>query len=359
MTWTRSLSTRFSPARSVLSVLSSRFSSHLSSHLSLPSTYPASFLSFSNRSKKNQIQSCSNIRKLRFFSTEEVTEIESPTVYFNRAWQKLEDKIGAQNMCFPKEIIFLMGAPGSGKGTHTKFLMQSRGITTPPIVISKLLKETPDTTKLIENGDMISDSIVLEILLSKLLEAETLVGAIVDGFPRTKGQVECTKLIFDRVMEQRTRYYHQPQLRHKFRRPLFRMVVLYIDEETSVKRQLRRGQLARTHNEWVEKTAQGDYIEERATDFDEELIRKRYRVFQAHFETILRLKEHFRFHLIDASATIDHVREKILQQLQYQSSWELGQETFDFLSDVPIANDINVHARQAMVQRLIKLPFER
>ena len=38
-------------------------------------------------------------------------EIKDPAIIFNNVWNKLEKKYGLENMRFPKEIIWLMGAP--------------------------------------------------------------------------------------------------------------------------------------------------------------------------------------------------------------------------------------------------------
>ena len=44
-----------------------------------------------------------------------------------------------RDLLLPKEIIFVLGAPGSGKGTHSARIMEQRGITAEPIVMSNLL----------------------------------------------------------------------------------------------------------------------------------------------------------------------------------------------------------------------------
>jgi adenylate kinase len=41
-----------------------------------------------------------------------------------------------------------IGAPGSGKGTNTPFILRERGITAPPIVMSDLLAEYIERSKL-------------------------------------------------------------------------------------------------------------------------------------------------------------------------------------------------------------------
>lgn len=50
---------------------------------------------------------------------------------------------------------------------------------------------------------------------------------------------------------------------------MFRICVLYVDEDISVQRQLARGRMIREHNLEVKKTGQGVLWEERVTDNDE------------------------------------------------------------------------------------------
>jgi adenylate kinase len=74
-----------------------------------------------------------------------------------------------------------------------------RGITAPPIVISQLL-DTPEARAIKARGAMVGDREVVGILWRKLLEPEQQNGALLDGFPRTKVQVECLKLLFDEMI---------------------------------------------------------------------------------------------------------------------------------------------------------------
>jgi adenylate kinase len=50
---------------------------------------------------------------------------------------------------------------------------------------------------------------------------------------------------------------------------VFRISVLYVDEEISVQRQLARGRMIREHNVEVKKAGQGVFWEERVTDNNE------------------------------------------------------------------------------------------
>src|SRR5215204_2890390 len=116
-------------------------------------------------------------------------EIKDAQLIFNTVWERLEDEIGHDKLRFPKELILLGGAPGAGKGTQTRFIMKARGLTRPPIVISELLT-TPEAEKIKEQGGMVGDKEVIGILLRKLLQEEFRDGALLDGFPRTRVQVE-------------------------------------------------------------------------------------------------------------------------------------------------------------------------
>ena len=115
-------------------------------------------------------------------------EIKDAQVIFKNVWETLEEEIGHENLRFPKELILLGGAPGSGKGTQTQFIMGVRGLTCPPIVVSSLLT-TPAAKAIKDAGGLVGDKEVFEILLHKLLEPPFRDGAVLDGFPRTKVQV--------------------------------------------------------------------------------------------------------------------------------------------------------------------------
>ena len=74
-------------------------------------------------------------------------EIKDAQLIFESVWESLEAEIGLQNLRFPKEIILLGGAPGAGKGTNTAFILRTRGLTCPPVVVSALL-DSPEARRL-------------------------------------------------------------------------------------------------------------------------------------------------------------------------------------------------------------------
>lgn len=284
-------------------------------------------------------------------------EVKDVRVIFKPIWEDLEDEIGKENLRFPKEIILLGGAPGAGKGTHTRFIMQARGLTCPPIVISELLT-TPEAEKIKAQGGMVGDKEVISLLLRKLLDPQFRDGVVLDGFPRTQVQVECLKLLVDKINQLHNEHANTPLAMH-FRRPTIHAMVLFVSESTSIARQLNRGREIAEHNRKVAETGVGRPIEQRATDMSEETVRRRYRVFKEQTWTALTsLKQLYHYHFINAEGPIDEVEENILKELQYQSSLELDPRTFQRLRTLPLADEITLHARQEMVKRLDSYELE-
>jgi adenylate kinase len=278
-------------------------------------------------------------------------EIKDAPLIFEQVWSQLVQERGLENMVFPKEIMWLGGAPGSGKGTNTPFILRERGLTAAPIVVSDLL-DTPEMRALKDRGQFVGDREVIEALLRKLLEPAYQTGVVVDGFPRTKVQAEAVKLLHDQIMQLRTTYWGTPTGK-RFRRPIFRITVLFVGEQTSVERQLGRGRQIRAHNEKVRRTGVGELIELRATDIDEGLARNRYRTFkQLTYEALTSLRRHFQYHFVNADAPLADVERSINAEFQYQSSLELGQATFDIIHHIPLVSELTLHARQELVRRL-------
>lgn len=278
-------------------------------------------------------------------------EIKDAHLIFDSVWQDIEADFGREKLRFPKEIILLGGAPGAGKGTNTGFINKSRGLTCPPIVISALL-DSPEALALKDAGNMVGDREVVGLLLRELLRSPYRDGVILDGFPRTKVQVECLKLLVDKMHALRREFYHT-QLSIHFRQPTIHIMVLFVDEKESIGRQLKRGRETRLHNEEVARTGVGELLEDRPTDHDEALARRRYRVFKEQtWDALQSLKEIFHYHFISAQGPIEEVEQNILRELEYQSTLELDPRTVDRLRGVPVASEIIVHARQELVKRL-------
>lgn len=279
------------------------------------------------------------------------TVLEQATTIFNFAWKQVRDRVESGAVRLPREIIWLGGAPGAGKGTNTPFILRERGIVAPSIVTSDLLN-APEMRAIKASGNLVGDADVVRLLFERLVEPIHTTGVVVDGFPRTRVQVECVKLLYQKMLDLRASHRDTP-LAHLFPKPMFQIVVLYVEEKESVERQLKRGREIIAHNERVRETGVGKLMEERVTDLNEESCRKRYRVFMDQTYSVLQsLKEVFHFHIINAQGDIASVERAIMREFQYQSSLELDEETFDAIHRIPLASEIVIAARQRLVERL-------
>src|ERR1700733_13732802 len=90
--------------------------------------------------------------------------------------------------------ILLLGAPGVGKGTQAKELVKLWGIpqiSTGDLLRANVAQGTPlgkVAKEIMSRGELVSDSLVNEMVAIRLLEPDTARGYILDGFPRTLGQ---------------------------------------------------------------------------------------------------------------------------------------------------------------------------
>ncbi|HHQ69531.1 MAG TPA: adenylate kinase [Halothiobacillaceae bacterium] len=92
--------------------------------------------------------------------------------------------------------IVLLGAPGSGKGTQARQLVEHFGVV--QISTGDLLRQAvADNTELgqkakkaMDNGELVSDDIVLSMIKDRLQQPDTDNGVILDGFPRNLAQAK-------------------------------------------------------------------------------------------------------------------------------------------------------------------------
>src|SRR3954447_21168946 len=81
-------------------------------------------------------------------------EIKDAQLIFPAVWDDLHERHGRDHLRFPREFIWLGGAPGAGKGTNTPFMCGARGITAPPVVVSGLLT-SPQAVAIKNAGTMV------------------------------------------------------------------------------------------------------------------------------------------------------------------------------------------------------------
>ena len=153
--------------------------------------------------------------------------------------------------------------------------------------------KSPEARKKIDAGLLAGDREVTKLVLKSLLNPEYESGAIVDGFPRTKTQVECLKLFHSRLSELRSKYLGTFQ-ESQFPASVFHIIMLFIDEDESVRRQLLRGERTIAHNAEVDASGVGEKWELRKTDFDESAAHRRYKTFkESTYDSLTTLREVF------------------------------------------------------------------
>ena len=101
--------------------------------------------------------------------------------------------------------IVLLGAPGAGKGTIAKQLTAHDGsvqISTGDILRGAVKARSEMGKKAqayMERGDLVPDSLIMEIMEARLQEPDAKKGFILDGFPRTIPQAEALKTLLKKL----------------------------------------------------------------------------------------------------------------------------------------------------------------
>ena len=98
--------------------------------------------------------------------------------------------------------IVLMGAPGAGKGTQADMLQERLGL--PHVASGDLFRENirnetelgNQVKAILTKGDLVPDSITIEMIRQRMSEADCIRGIILDGFPRTINQAAALDALF-------------------------------------------------------------------------------------------------------------------------------------------------------------------
>ncbi len=99
--------------------------------------------------------------------------------------------------------IILLGAPGSGKGTQAKALMDEQGLlhlSSGDLFRENIRGETElgrRAQAYMSRGDLVPDALTIEMIRDRLDRPDAKQGVLFDGFPRTVAQAEA----LDRMLE--------------------------------------------------------------------------------------------------------------------------------------------------------------
>lgn len=181
--------------------------------------------------------------------------------------------------------LVLFGAPGAGKGTQADFLIEKFKLihlSTGELLRSEIAAETTlglEAKSHMDKGFLVPDSIVIDMIKSKLHNNKSANGYIFDGFPRT---VEQAKALDKLLNENGT--------------PVSGMFCLTVQKEELIKRLLFRGKTSG-----------------RPDDQDVSIIENRISVY---YEKTLPLKDYYdaqnKFYRIDGTGTIEEIAKRLI-----------------------------------------------
>ena len=91
-------------------------------------------------------------------------------------------------------VLVLLGAPGAGKGTQAPLLAASLGV--PVLASGELLRAEVasgseigrEVDAIMRSGELVPDDLMARLFLARLGRDDAAQGAILDGFPRTRGR---------------------------------------------------------------------------------------------------------------------------------------------------------------------------
>ncbi len=95
--------------------------------------------------------------------------------------------------------IILLGAPGAGKGTQAAYITKELGIVqiSTGDMLRKAISEGTElglkAKEIMDNGQLVSDDIVIGLVKERLKEPDCKNGYLFDGFPRTIAQADSLK----------------------------------------------------------------------------------------------------------------------------------------------------------------------
>jgi adenylate kinase len=211
--------------------------------------------------------------------------------------------------------MILFGAPGSGKGTQAKKLMQDRRI--PQISTGDMLRAAAASgtelgkraKSVMETGQLVSDDIMLGIINERLNEPDASNGFVLDGFPRTLKQAQGLEDLLEDIGK-----------------PLDAAVLMDIDFNILLKRLTGRrtcsttGKLLNIHfssqQEIDECRNSGGELIQREDD-NEETISERLEVYRRHTEPVIEYyRSRGKLKTIDADGSVEEVYERLLNALR-------------------------------------------
>lgn len=180
--------------------------------------------------------------------------------------------------------IILFGPPGAGKGTQSEKIIAKyklQHLSTGDILRAAIQNKTSvglEAKKFIDNGELVPDEVVINLISIELDNHKGVNGFIFDGFPRTTIQAQkLDEMLMSKGLS------------------ISVMMALEVDHQELVKRLLNRGQ-----------------ISGRTDDSNQEVIENRINVYNQYTKIVAEYyKNQNKFRAINGMGTIDEIFERI------------------------------------------------
>jgi adenylate kinase len=195
--------------------------------------------------------------------------------------------------------IVLFGPPGAGKGTQSEKLISAYNLvhlSTGDILRSEITAGTPlgmEAKKLMDQGILVPDEVVISMISSKLDQNKDANGFIFDGFPRTTAQAEA----LDKLLKEKNT-------------GISMMLALEVSDEELTKRLLLRGENSG-----------------RPDDRDEDVIRKRINEYNTKTAP---LKDYYmaqnKYRSVHGIGSIDEIFEGLCNAINFTQSEKTPKE---------------------------------
>lgn len=122
-------------------------------------------------------------------------------------------------------VLLLLGAPGSGKGTQAKALIEALGI--PQLSTGDMLRAAvkagtklgQEAASFMQRGALVPDSLVLGLISERVAQPDCINGIILDGYPRNVAQADSLEQVLCKVNKR-----------------IDRVIAIDVDEEELVER---------------------------------------------------------------------------------------------------------------------------
>ena len=179
--------------------------------------------------------------------------------------------------------LIIMGPPGAGKGTQAEGLADRHGIpaiSTGDIFRSNIANETPlgrQVKDILASGGYVPDEVTNEIVADRLAQPDAATGFLLDGYPRTVGQV-----------------HYLDELLAAGGHRIGAVLELTVDEDAVVQRLLKRA------------------AEQGRSDDTEEVIRERMAIYHKETAPLTSLyRDHGVLHEVDGMGEVDAVADRL------------------------------------------------